>query len=128
MVSAKPTSEIPTFADYLHKLRKINPDVGIIENDVYYDTGSCSEYELFKWVKSILRYNVASYGRVNPFANKTDIIKIYHGCLCFNDYAFVKKLQTKSVWSSKDIFEEMKIIINNSDIWITYLKFNIIII
>ena len=102
MASAKP---IPTFAEYLHKLRTINPDVGIIENGCYYDVGSCSECELFKWVKSILRYNVVSYSRVNIFATKTDIIKIYHGCLCFDDYAFVKKLQTKSVWSSQDIFE-----------------------
>ena len=113
MASSKPTSKVPTFADYLHKLRKINPDVGIIENNVYYDTGSCSEYELFKWVKSILRYNVVSYNMVNPFADKSDIIKIYHGCLCFNDYAFVKKLQTKSVWSSNELFDEMKTIINS---------------
>ena len=116
MACSKTSAEIPTFTDYLHKLRKINPDVGIIENDIYYDVESCSEFKLFKWVKNILRYNVVSYGRVNPFASKTDIMKIYHGCLCFNDYAFVKKLQTKSVWSSKDLFQEMKNIINNSDI------------
>ena len=100
----------------MHKLRKINPDVGIIENDVSYDVGTCSEFELFKWVKSILLYNVVSYCRVYSFASKTDIIKIYHDCLCFNDYAFVRKLQTKSVWSSKDIFSEMQNIILNSDI------------
>ena len=96
-------------------MRKINPDVGIIENDVYYDIGSCSKYEHFKWVKSILRFNIVTYCRVNPFADNTDIIKMYHGCLCFNDYAFVKKLQTKSVWSSKDIFDEIKIIINSDN-------------
>ena len=45
MASAKP---IPTFAEHLHKLRTINPDVGIIENGCYYDVGSCSECELFK--------------------------------------------------------------------------------
>ena len=106
------SSKLPTFAEYVHKLRKINPDVGILENDEYYDVESCSEYQLFKWVKSIFKWSAITYARVHPYASKKDIMIIYHGCLCFDDYSFVKKLQTKKVWSSDELFNELKTAIN----------------
>lgn len=55
-----------------------------------------------------MRFSAVNFMMVHPNASKDTMVKIYHGALSFDIYKFVKKLQNQKIWSSKDIFSNIK--------------------
>ena len=99
---------VPTFGKLLHKVRKVNPEIGMIEEGVFYDVSELSEHQFFLWANSIMYFSAVNFMMVYPNASKDTMVKIYHGALSFDYYKFVKKLQNQKIWSSKDIFSNIK--------------------
>ena len=99
-------AHVPMFGELLSKMKKVDANLGLIQDGMYYDISELSEAELYKWTSSIIRFSVANYA-VDPSFTKDNLLKVYHGFVCFDHYKFVKKLQNQKIWSSKDIFKNM---------------------
>ena len=95
---------VPTFGELLGKLKKVNPKIGMVEDDCFYDFNGLSEEQKFDWTSSLLRFTVCKY-MADTNCTHANMFKIQHTLLCFNHQLFVKKLV--GILSATAIFKYM---------------------
>ena len=100
-------SSAPTFGYLLGKIRKVNPHIGVVEDCFYYDVSKLSEEQKYRWTSAVIRFSVVTLVSV-PNCNKDKLLKVYHGFMRFNHYAFVKKLENRKIISSEEIFQNIQ--------------------
>ena len=83
---------IPTFGELLGKIKKVDPNNGLIEKGYLYDFTESNDMQKYKWTHAVLKMNIYSFEHHSNDCSNDKLMFLYQKFIDFNHYAFVQKL------------------------------------